>query len=51
MKKLFFVIYGKYRNLEKSKTSYLLGKILVLPIISSKCENEDKKLFKKEEEK
>ena len=37
MKKLYCVIRGKYRKFEKSKTSYLLDKTLVLSIICSKC--------------
>ena len=43
------VICGKYRKLEKPKISYLLEKTLVLSVNSSKCENEDEKLFKEEE--
>ena len=49
MKKLHCVIFGKYRKFEKSKISYLLEKTLVLSIISSKCKNEDEKLFKEQE--
>ena len=49
MKKLYCVICGKYRKFEKPKISYLLHKILVLPIICSKCKNEDEKIFKEEE--
>ena len=49
MKKLYCVICGKYRKFEKPKISYLLQKILVLPIICSKCKNEDEKIFKEEE--
>ena len=48
MKKLYCVIYGKYRKFKKPKISYLLEKILVLSIICSKCKNEDEKLFKEE---
>ena len=44
MKKLYCVIFGKYRKFEKPKISYLLEKTLVLSIICSKCKNEDKKL-------
>ena len=47
--KLYCVICGKYRKFEKPKISYLLEKILVLPVICSKCKNEDKKIFKEEE--
>ena len=50
MKKLYCVICGKYRKFEKPKISHLLEKILVLSIISSKCKNEDEKIFKEEEE-
>ena len=49
MKKLYFVICGKYRKFEKPKISYLLEKTLILSIICSKCKNEDEKLFKEEE--
>ena len=49
MKKLYCVIFGKYRKFEKSKISYLLEKTLVLSIISSKCKNEDEKLFKEQQ--
>ena len=49
MKKLYCVIWCKYRTFEKPTTSYLLGKILLLSIICSKCKNKDKKSFKKEE--
>ena len=45
MKKLFYIICGKYKKFEKPKTSYLLEKTLVLSIICSKCKNEDEKLF------
>ena len=47
MKKLYCVIFSKYRKLENPKISCLLEKTLVLSIISSKCKNEDEKLFKK----
>ena len=49
MKKLYCLICGKYRKLEKSKISYFLEKTLVLSIICSKCKNEDEKIFKEEE--
>ena len=49
MKKLYCVICSKYRKFEKLKISYLLEKTLVLSIISSKCKNEDEKIFKAEE--
>ena len=50
MKKLYFVICGKYRKFQKSKMSCLLEKILILSVISSKCKNEDEKLLKEEEQ-
>ena len=49
MKKLHYVICGKYRKFEKPKILYLLEKTLVLPIICSKCKNEDEKLLKEQE--
>ena len=36
MKKLYCVICGNYRKIEKPKISYLLEKALVLSIICSK---------------
>ena len=41
MDKLYCVIYGKHRKFKKPKISYILEKILFLPIICSKCKNED----------
>ena len=49
MKKLYYIICGKYKKFEKPKISYLLEKTLVLSIICSKCKNEDEKVFKEEE--
>ena len=49
MKKLYCIICGKYRKFEKPKISYFLEKKLVVPIIWSKCKNEDEKLFKEEQ--
>ena len=49
MKKLYCVICGKYRKFEKPKMSYLLEKTLVLSVICSECNNEDKLLFKEQE--
>ena len=49
MKKILCVIWGKYRNFEKPKISYLLEKTLAFSIICSKCKNEDEKIFKEEE--
>ena len=48
MKKIC-VICGKYRKFEKPKILYILEKTLVLPIICSKCQNEDETLFTEEE--
>ena len=47
MKKLYCIICGKYRKLEKPKISYLLEKT-VPSIICSKCKNENEKIFKEE---
>ena len=47
MKKIYCIICGKYRKFEKPKISYLLEKTLVLSIICSK-RDEDEKLFKEE---
>ena len=49
MKKLCCIICGKYRTFEKPKRSHLFERTLALSIISSKCKNEDEKLFKEEE--
>ena len=49
MKKLYCVICCKYRKFKNPKLSYIFEKSLVLSIIYSKCKNEDKKMFKKEE--
>ena len=49
MKKLYCVIYHKYKKSEKPEISYILEKALVLSVICSKYKNEDEKLFKKEE--
>ena len=48
MKKLYCVICGTYREIEKPKISYLLEKTLVLSIICNKSKNEGEKLFKEE---
>ena len=48
MKKLYCIICGKHRKFEKRKISYILVKT-VLPIICSKCKNEDEKIFKEKE--
>ena len=49
IKKLYCVICGKYRKLEKPKMLYIFEKELVLPIICNKWKNEDEKIFKEEE--
>ena len=49
VEKIYCVIYSKYRKIEKPKLSYLLEKTLVLSVISSKCKNEDEKIFKEED--
>ena len=49
MKKLYCIICGKYRKLEKPKISYILEEKLFLSIICSKCKNTDEKIFKEEE--
>ena len=46
IKKLYCVICGKYRKIEKPKILYLL-EILVLSIICSKCKKEDEKYLNK----
>ena len=48
MKKLYCVIFGQYRK-SKNLKIYIFEKRLVLSIICSKCENEDEKIFEKEE--
>ena len=42
MKKIYSVICEKYIKFEKPKISYIFENTLVLSIISSKCENEEK---------
>ena len=49
MKKLYCVIFSKYRKFEKAKTLYIFDKIWILSIIYSKCKNEDKIIFKEED--
>ena len=48
MKKLYCVICGKYRKFENPKISFILEKTLVLSIISSRCKNKNRKIFKEE---
>ena len=47
MKILYCVSCAKYRIFEKSKTSCVLEKILVLSTISNKCLKEKEKKLKK----
>ena len=49
MKKLSYVIRGKYRKLEKSKILYLLENTLALSVICSNWKNKDEKIFKVEQ--
>ena len=47
MKKIYCVICGKYKKFKNLKTSYIFEKTLIIFIICSKCENEDRKYLKK----
>ena len=47
MKKIYCVIWGKYREFEKPKISYLLEKTLVLFIIWRSSKMKMKKFLKK----
>ena len=49
MKKLYCVIWSKYKNLGNQKDHIFSKKTLVLPIICTKCKNEEEKIFKEEE--
>ena len=50
MKKLNYVICGRYSKYENPKISYIFNKkTLAFSIIYSKCKNKDKKMFKEEE--
>ena len=50
MKKLYCVIWSKYRKFENPKISYLSEKkTLFLSIICRNCKNEGEKCFKEEE--
>ena len=49
MKETYCVIYGKYRKFKSPKMSYIFERTLLLSIICSLYENEDKKTFKEEE--
>ena len=48
-KKIYCLICGQYKKIDKPKLSYLLEKKLVLSISCSQCKKEDKNLFKEEE--
>ena len=48
MKKIYYIICGKYRKFKKPKISYIIEKTLILSIICSNCKNENEKLFKEE---
>ena len=48
MKKIYCVIWHSYRKLKNPKT-YIFRKISIFCIIYSKRENEDDRIFKKEE--
>ena len=43
------IVFGKYKKFKKPKISCILVKTSVLSFVCSKCENEDKKIFKEEE--
>ena len=49
MKKLYCVIFSKYRKFGKPKIPNNLEKKLILSIICSKCKNKNEKIFKEEE--
>ena len=50
MKKLYYIICGRYRKFKNPTISFVFKKkTLVLSIICSKCKNENEKLFKEEE--
>ena len=49
MKKPYCVIYGKYRKFKSPKMSSIFERTLLLFVIFSLYENEDKKIFKEEE--
>ena len=48
MRKIYCIIYDKYRKLKNSKISYIFEET-ALSITCSKCKNEDEKIFKEEE--
>ena len=49
MKKIYCVSFGKYNRFTNPKISYVFGRIVILPIICGKCQNEDEKIFKEQE--
>ena len=48
MKKIFSIVYGKYRTIKNHKASYIFEKKLVISIICSKYGSKDEKVFKEE---
>ena len=48
IKKLYCVIFKKYKIFQKRKILYIFKKTLFLSINCSKCKNEDEKVFKEE---
>ena len=46
-KKIYCVIFGKYRKFKKPKIVYLLEKVLALSTIFSICKNKDKNYLNK----
>ena len=48
MKKLYCVIWGKYRKLKNRNISYIFENKIIPSIICSECSNEDEKIFKEE---
>ena len=49
MKKIYSIVYYKYRKFANPKISNILKKKVVLPFIRSKCNNDERKTFKEEE--
>ena len=49
VEKLYCVICGDYRKFKNTKISCILEKTLALSFISSKCKNEDEKIFNEKE--
>ena len=47
VKKLYYVIFGKYRKFKNPRISYILKKTTVLFIICNRCGNEDRKKYLK----